>query len=84
MKTTVELDETKVKRLMDFTGIGTLKEALDWALTEALRIATLNRIAEHPWTAEEAKAAVDPAYDILAIRRGSVRYSVGARKKSGK
>jgi len=74
MKTTLEIDEKKLERIMKSTGLKTRKEAVDWALTEAERIATINRIAKEPWDAEAWKDAVDPDYDIIALR-GSVRVS---------
>jgi Arc/MetJ family transcription regulator len=74
MKTTLEIDDEKLRRIMKSTGLKTRKEAVDWALTEAERIATINRIAEEPWDAEAMKDAVDPDYDIIALRR-SIRYS---------
>jgi Arc/MetJ family transcription regulator len=74
MKTTIEIDEAKLVRLMALTGLKTRKEAVDWALTEAERIASINRIAETPWDAETAKNAIDPGYDILAIRRSTATY----------
>jgi Arc/MetJ family transcription regulator len=46
MKTTIEIDEGKLDRIMKLTGIGTMKEAVDWALSEALRLATINRVME--------------------------------------
>jgi hypothetical protein len=52
----------------------TRKEALDWALTEAGKVAAINRIAETPWDAEFLKDAVDPDYDLLGSRRKAVRY----------
>jgi len=77
MKTTIEIDEVKLDRIMKLTGIGTMKEAVDWALNEALRIATINRVMEEPWTPDEARAAVDPAYDIIAIRQTRVPVTYG-------
>jgi hypothetical protein len=68
MKTTIEIDEVKLDRIMKMTGISTMKEAVDWSLNEALRIATINQVMEDPWTPEEARNAVDPSYDIIAIR----------------
>src|SRR5690606_35164715 len=32
MKTTIEIDEVKLERIMKLTGIGTMKEAVDWSL----------------------------------------------------
>ena len=71
MKTTIEIDEVKLDRIMKMTGISTMKEAVDWSLNEALRIATINHVLEDPWTPEEARNAVDPSYDIIAIRNHS-------------
>jgi Arc/MetJ family transcription regulator len=75
MKTTIELDDEKLARIMELTGLNTRKEAVDWALTEALRIASIDRIAEEPWDAEFLKEAVDPGYDILEMRRQPVKYT---------
>ena len=77
MKTTIEIDEEKLTRIMRLTGLKTRKEAVDWALTEAERIAGINRIAEEPWDAAYLKDAVDPSYDILEMRRRPVKYGRG-------
>ncbi len=74
-KTTIEIDEAKLERIMRATGLKTRKEAVDWALTEAERIASINRIAESPWDAQYLKDAVETGYDVLKIRQGSVRYT---------
>lgn len=81
MKTTIEIDEDKLERVMKMTGISTMKEAVDWSLNEALRIATINRVMEDPWTPEEARSAVNPDYDLIAIRnnRTPVSYVSGKR-----
>ncbi len=81
MKTTIEIDEIKLERIMQLTGIGTMKEAVDWSLNEALRIATINRVMEEPWTPDEARSVVDPDYDLIAIRnrRTPVSYVEGKR-----
>ncbi|GAB4242524.1 MAG: hypothetical protein OHK005_06360 [Candidatus Methylacidiphilales bacterium] len=78
MKTTVEIDEAKLERIMALTGLKTRKEAIDWALTEAERIARIDEIARNPWDAARLKEAVEPGYDIVAIRNQSVSY----RKKT--
>ncbi len=74
MKTTIEIDEAKLERLMSLTGLKTRKEAVDWALTEAERIARINQIAAHPWESARVKEGIDAAYDILSIRNQPVRY----------
>ena len=84
MKTTVEIDEDKLDAVMATGGFKTRKDTIDWALTEALRIATINKIVKTPWTMEEAKAAVDPSYDVIAMRNISsipIKYSKPARSK---
>jgi Arc/MetJ family transcription regulator len=79
MKTTIEIDEGKLGVIMRLTGLGTRKDAVDWALTEAVRIAEINRVAESPWDAGFLKDAVDPAYDVIALRRSSVAYASASR-----
>ncbi len=80
-KTTVEIDEAKLDRIMASMGIKTRKEAIDWALTEAEKIAVMNHIAAHPWDAATIKESVYPAYDILSIRRQKVTYDKPKRTK---
>ena len=81
MKTTIEIDEEKLDKIMRLSGIATRKEAVDWALTEAVRLAVMNDIEKHPWTVAEAKEAVDPDYDVLAIRHGAASAAT-QRKRS--
>ncbi len=73
MKTTIELDESKLERVMQLGGFSTRKEAVDWALTEAVRIVTLNHIKATPWTATVLKGAVAQDYDVLAARQETPR-----------
>ncbi len=80
-KTTMEIDEEKLDRVMELGGFKTRKEAVDWALTEAIRLVTINRIAENPWTPEMLKDVIDPDYDVMASRLGPVKYGVKSRKK---
>ena len=82
MKTTIEIDEGKLDRIMKLSGIATRKDAVDWALTEAVRLATMNDIERNPWTVQESKDAVDGDYDILAIRHGSA--SAATKRKRAK
>ncbi len=69
MKTTVELDDTKLENIMKSMGFRTRKEAIDWALTEAERLAVMHHIRAHPWSAEVLREGMDPEYDVLAMRR---------------
>ena len=81
MKTTIEIDDDKLDKIMKLSGIATRKEAVDWALTEAVRLAVMNDIEKNPWTLRETTEAVDPDYDIMAIRQGTVEYSKTARRR---
>lgn len=74
MKTTIEIDDAKLLRVMSLTGLKTRKEAVDWALTEAERIARVDQIASHPWDSATVKESVEPGYDVLSIRNQSVNY----------
>lgn len=74
IKTTIELDESKLTSVMALTGLKTRKEAVDYALTEALRVATLSDIRKNPWSASTLSEAIDPDYDIVAIRHQTINY----------
>ncbi len=68
IKTTIEIDEDKLERVMRLGNFNTRKEAMDWALTEAERIATLNNIERNPWSARVMEDMIDPDYDVMAVR----------------
>jgi Arc/MetJ family transcription regulator len=78
MKTTVEIDEGKLERVMRLTGLKTRKEAIDWALTEAERIARIDEIARHPWDSARIMESLEPEYDIMTIRNQAVHYRSGS------
>lgn len=68
MKTTVDLDEAKLLNVMKLKGFKTRKEALDFALTEAERLARVERVSASQWTAREAREVFDPDYDVIKLR----------------
>jgi hypothetical protein len=68
MKTTIDLDETKLKRVMKLAKIGTRKEAIDTALTELERKAKLNHFFANALPHEAYKNAIDPKYDLMKLR----------------
>ena len=57
-----------MKRVMQLTGIKTRKEAIDFALTEAERIAALDSYYQKDFYIDDASLVVDPDYDVLAKR----------------
>lgn len=71
MKTTIDLDEEKLKRVMRLTGLKTRKAAVDFALTEAERIARIESFYREPlYVVKEGEPVVDPDYDLEALRSG--------------
>jgi Arc/MetJ family transcription regulator len=69
VKTTVELDEEKLRRVMELTGLKTRKDAIDYALSQAERAAKMARLFARPRRSkEELKGALDPKYNLMALR----------------
>ena len=70
LKTRVELDEAKLERVMKLTGLATRREAIDFALTQAERAASVKPLLSRPFSAGITdRVVVDPAYDVLPVRR---------------
>jgi hypothetical protein len=68
MKTTVDIDEKKLSRVMKLTGLKTMKETLDFALNEAERLARLRNMLRGSFYVDEAGDVVYPDYDIVKMR----------------
>lgn len=68
MKTTVEIDESKMLRVMVLYSIPTRREVIDRALTEMERQANLKKVAASRWDEAVLRDAMDPAYDLAALR----------------
>lgn len=68
MKTTVELDEKRLACVMKLTGLRTRRAAVDYALRAAERAASLDRLMEGALPDEVYRTAVDPDYDVVALR----------------
>jgi len=76
-KMTMFIDETLLARVMEITGIKTKTEAVEFALRETERKAKITRfVATETIAADEWRGAVDPAYDLTALRAAetSPRY----------
>jgi hypothetical protein len=67
MKTTIDLDEKKLRRVMKLTGITTRKQAIDFALTQAERLATVKKLFEEPFYLDSGDI-IDPNYDLERMR----------------
>lgn len=68
MKTTIEIDESKVLRIMEYTGIKTRREAIDYALTHAERLARIEKVLSKPFYTVNDGDIVDPNYDVMKLR----------------
>jgi Arc/MetJ family transcription regulator len=69
VKTTIELDEQKLIRVMQLTGLKTRREAIDYALDQAERSAKLAKLfGRKKRSKAEISKAMDPNYDVLALR----------------
>jgi Arc/MetJ family transcription regulator len=73
MKMTFEVDEKKLARVMRLTGIRTKTAAVEYALGTAERAARREKLFAIRWKAEELTAAVDPSYDVHAVRHADGR-----------
>ena len=55
---------------MKLTGLATRREAIDFALTQAERAASVKPLLSRPFSAGITdRVVVDPAYDVLPVRR---------------
>lgn len=71
MKTTIDLDEAKLKRVMKLGGYETRRDTIDAALTELERKAKLAKLYANPLPGEFYKDAIDPNYDFMKLREMS-------------
>lgn len=69
MKTTIDIDDKKLHRLMRLTGLKTRKETVDFALTEAERLARIRKLLNGPFYVDAAGDIIDPGYDVVKMRK---------------
>ncbi len=68
MKTTLEIDERLLVRVMKISGLRTRRAVVDFALRQAERLVRSRRLLESLLPGDEFADAVDPAYDVMALR----------------
>jgi Arc/MetJ family transcription regulator len=68
-KTTIEIDQAKIKRVMKFTGVKTYREAVDLALTQAEKLGRMQTLFDGELFTSDKGDIIDPAYDVEALRR---------------
>lgn len=85
MKMTLHIDDALLARVMDATGARSKTQAVDLALREMDRRASLAKLAASGLGLgpEELKETVNPAYDLAAIRKLETPMTYG-RKSSAR
>ena len=83
MKMTLNIDDDLLDRVMKATGASSKTAAIDLALREVDRKATLVKIASEGLglSSDALKEAIDPAYDLDELRRRETPVTYG--RKSG-
>lgn len=87
MKMTMHIDEVLLERVINTYGFASKTEAVEMALREMDRRARLREFRKKGlgFSAEELKAAVDPAYDLMAMRVAEPRNKKGyGKNRSGR
>lgn len=69
MKTTIDLDEACLRRVMKMTGLKTRRAAVNRALAEMERKAQVDQVLSRSWDVDAMARALDPDYDVLKVRR---------------
>jgi Arc/MetJ family transcription regulator len=84
MKMTMHIDDGLLARVMAATGATSKTAAIDLALREMDRRATLARLASEGLglTPDELKDAVNPAYDLEEMRRSERPATYGRKSRS--
>lgn len=84
MKMTMHIDDALLARVMEALGTDSKTRAVDLALREIDRRASLVKLASAGLglAAEELKDAVDPAYDLEAMRKREIPVNYGRKSRS--
>ena len=67
-KTTLEIDEAKLERVMVLTGIKTRRAAVDYALDQAERAGRLAKVLEEDFFVAQSGEIIRPEYDVVKSR----------------
>jgi len=68
MKTTVEIDEKKLRSLLKLTGIKTKKAGIDFAIEQAERLARVNKLLAEDSFFQTEGEVIDPNYNLDKMR----------------
>jgi Arc/MetJ family transcription regulator len=83
MKMTLNIDDALLDRVMEATGASSKTAAIDLALREVDRKATLVRIASEGLglSSDALKEAVDPGYDLEELRARETPVNYGRKPR---
>ena len=83
MKMTMHIDDGLLERVMVATGASSKTKAIDLALREMDRRATLTKLASEGLglSPAELKETVDPAYDLEKVRSGETPVKYGRKPR---
>lgn len=86
MKMTMHIDEALLERVMAAHGCDSKTEAVDMALREMARKAGFRAMvtAPSPFSPAELRDAVEPSYDVAALRAAEPRATYKVRRVHGK
>jgi hypothetical protein len=84
MKMTMYIDEELLARVMEATGTTSKTRAIDLALREMDRKAKLVKLstAGLGMGPDELREAIDPVYDLAALRRSETPVTYGSKPRS--
>ena len=84
MKMTLHIDEALLARVMEATGTSSKTRAVDLALREMDRKAKLISLSSAGlgMGPDELKEAIDPAYNLEALRRRETPVTYGRKPRS--
>jgi Arc/MetJ family transcription regulator len=84
MKMTMHIDDALLARVMAALGTDSKTRAVDLALRELDRRASLVKLASAGlgMSADELKDAVDPAYDLEAMRKREIPVNYGRKSRA--
>jgi len=69
IETTVELDVNKLEKIMRLGGFTCMEEAIEWALSEAMRIAVMTEFEVEPWPPAEYREQEAAKYEVRAFQQ---------------
>jgi len=84
MKMTMHIDDGLLARVMEATGAASKTKAIDFALREMDRRAKLVKLCHEGLGLgpDELREAVDPAYDLNAMRRSETPVTYARKPRS--